>query len=469
MDTNALVALLACGLTLAATLGVAVWVGRRAKADDWTTGGRKLPVYVVIGTQFATMLGGGVLVGQVGVGYESGWATVVYGALTAVGIIPLVLLVKWLRERDLTSLPDVLGRLYGRNRAMDVITIVMSIVIPFGWLCSNLVAFGNLFSAVLGVDARLLIPIFGLICLGFVLPAGLTSVAWTDFIFGIGMVIFAVVSVIYTLNYAGGWGTVQATIPDSISSFPSGMWSVGGLTILFWVLAVMPGNLTNQQLYQRVFAADSNRSATMGLLFSAGLYFLALVWAAVMGMSVRAVAPDLENPEMATGWLLSQIPVAMLAIFASFIAGTLMSTASSAIQSCVVNLTKDIYADYINPQVSEKKMLRMSRGASIVIIALAVALAVFYSQALAWLVMTFAYSVSALLVPIFAGYFLRKTSWFNAPGAVGSMLSGVVGAAVAHISGTEIPYVAFGMLASLVGLFVFSALARTRNKESVTV
>lgn len=46
-----------------------------------------------------------------------------------------------------------------------------------------------------------MIPVFGLICLGFVLPAGLTSVAWTDFIFGIGMVIFAVITAIYTLNW----------------------------------------------------------------------------------------------------------------------------------------------------------------------------------------------------------------------------------------------------------------------------
>lgn len=55
------------------------------------------------------------------------------------------------RERDLTSLPDVLARLRGKNRAMDVITIVMSIVILFGWLRSNLVAFGKMFSAVLGM------------------------------------------------------------------------------------------------------------------------------------------------------------------------------------------------------------------------------------------------------------------------------------------------------------------------------
>ena len=47
--------------------GIAFYFQRRTKtAEDWAMGGRSLPSYVIVFTQFATLVGGGVLVGHVG-------------------------------------------------------------------------------------------------------------------------------------------------------------------------------------------------------------------------------------------------------------------------------------------------------------------------------------------------------------------------------------------------------------------
>lgn len=61
-------------LVLGLTLLVTNILSRRKKTDlaDWEVGGRDLPYYVVIGTQFATAMGGGVLVGHVGNAYNFG-------------------------------------------------------------------------------------------------------------------------------------------------------------------------------------------------------------------------------------------------------------------------------------------------------------------------------------------------------------------------------------------------------------
>lgn len=463
MDSRLIVVVVTGALVLLGTVAFSFVVGRRRKgADDWSTGGRSLPVYVIAGTQLATLMGGGVLVGHVGIGYVNGWSTITYGLLSAIGLVPLVIMARWLREGGMSSLPDVLAKLYGSHPVMGVISIVMSAVIPFGWLISNLVAFGNLFALITGLSPKLLIPIFGLLCLGFVMPAGLTSVAWTDFVFGIAMLVMATITTVFTLREAGGWSNVTASLPDEVTALPQGMGAVGAMTIVFWLFAVMPGNLTNQQVYQRVFAANDVRGARTGIIVAAVLYAAALVWAGVMGMSIRTMNPDLANPEMAMGWLLTQIPTALLAVFAAFIVATIMSTASSAVQSVVVNLTKDVYQGYLRRDAPAERVLRLSRLCSVGVVVIGVLLAVFYRQALTWLVMTFAYSVSALLVPILLGFLLRGTSLLNARGAVGGMLSGVVAAGIAHAVGTEFPYVAFGMLGSLIGLVGFSLLFRGR-------
>lgn len=56
-------------VTLGLTYGLSLLLTRRktktggsVSADDWEVGGRELPLYVVVGTQFATAMGGGILV-----------------------------------------------------------------------------------------------------------------------------------------------------------------------------------------------------------------------------------------------------------------------------------------------------------------------------------------------------------------------------------------------------------------------
>ena len=66
-------------VTLGLTYGLSLLLTRRktktggsVSADDWEVGVRELPLYVVVGTQFATAMGGGILVGQVGNGFNNG-------------------------------------------------------------------------------------------------------------------------------------------------------------------------------------------------------------------------------------------------------------------------------------------------------------------------------------------------------------------------------------------------------------
>src|SRR5699024_6835402 len=184
--------------------------------------------------------------------------------------------------------------------------------------------------------------------------------------------------------------------------------AVGGLTILLWMLSIFPGALTNQMSYQRIYAAKSASIAKKGFIIAAVVGIISGVWASFMGISVLSMNPGLENEELASGWFLTQIPIWFLGIYSAFIIATIMSTVSSAIQSVVVNITKDIYQSYINPNVSDSKLLSVSRMMSVVVVTLAVVLALVYAIALDCLVATYAYSASGLLVPIFVGFFLKR-------------------------------------------------------------
>lgn len=443
-------------------------IGRRQRgSENWIVGGRSLPVYVIAGTQFATGMGGGVLVAHIGIGYRAGWSAVTYNLIYSVGIVILIVLAKWLKEQNFSTMPEVLKKIYGDQKVVMSLATLMSIIVPFGWLCTQLVAFGNLYSSVTELPFSLLLVVFAAISLVFVLPGGLTSVAWTDFIFGCMMVIMAIISGIYAFNLSGGWASITSSVPDHISDFPQGMAAVGMTTVVFWILAIVPGALTNQMSYQRIYASKSANVAKKAFVIAAVVGLLSGVWASFMGIAIHSMHPGLDNSEMASGWFLTRLPLWFLALYSAFIIATIMSTVSSALQSVVVNITKDIYQSYINPRVDEKKMITLSRAMSVIVIAFAVSLALFYPRALDWLVATYAYSASGLLVPIFVGFILRRSNMLTYQGAIGSMILGILTAAAAQIIGTDIPYVAFGLIGSLIGLFAMSALTQ-RRKEADT-
>ena len=76
--------MLSTGLILGLTLLITNLLQKRKRTSmsDWEVADRDLPYYVVIGTQLATAMGGGVLVGHVGNAYNFGLSILCYGGTT---------------------------------------------------------------------------------------------------------------------------------------------------------------------------------------------------------------------------------------------------------------------------------------------------------------------------------------------------------------------------------------------------
>jgi len=186
---------------------VAFYFSRRYRsADDWLIGGRRIPWYVAAGTQYATAVGGGVLVAHVGIGYAWGWSDLTYIGLVCLGLVVLAILAPVLRREKFTTIPDILVHLIRQeDKLVRALGAILAAVVPFGWMGTQIAAFGKLFSGVTGLDMRLVALIGTVISLLYVLPAGLLSVAWTDFIFATLMLATSLTIAGYAVAMAGGW------------------------------------------------------------------------------------------------------------------------------------------------------------------------------------------------------------------------------------------------------------------------
>lgn len=446
---------------------IAFYVGRRAKtSDDWIVGGRSLPLRVVVFSQFATASGGGVLVAHVGIGYAWGWSVMVYEVACMVGLLLLVVLANWLREQKFDTVPQVITRLFGMDKRVVVIAALCSIVVPFGWLATQFVAFAQLFAQLTGISLPVLIAVMALASLLFVLPGGLLSVAWSDYIFGVFMLIITVLIVGYALYMVGGWGGVTANVPERLWS-PSSVTLVGWQTMILWAFAIIPGTLTNQLYYQRVFATKNVSMVRKSLVISAFMTLIAGVYAGVLGLVIRAMGADFAvgEREQAAGWFITQLPMWVTAVFAAFLVATIVSTTSSALHSVVTNLVRDMYQQVRGGVRPENELVRMSKLLTVGVTAAAAVLAITFPTALDWLVATYAYSAASLAVPLFVGYALRDKVRLTPMIALAAMGGGIIGSAAAQIAGTTVPYAVYGIVASLVCMLAAVALGRVSGRR----
>lgn len=465
--TIALVTVTAC-IVLGIGAGISFYVGKKHNTeDDWLVGGRSLPMIVVAFTQYATAVGGGVLVAHVGISYAWGLSVFWYELFVIVGMLIIAIFANWLRKGRFSTIPEVFTRLYGQNKALLSIVAIAVILVPFGWLATQFVAFANLFSEVTGIPFAPLIIAMAIISLLFVLPGGLTSVAWSDFFFGVFMVGISIVIAVYAVMSAGGWGQVVENVPDDMFTMPQGLTLAGAGTIVLWFFAIVPGTLTNQLYYQRVFASKSGKDARSSLYLGAVMVMIAGVYAFFIGVSVRAMNPSLgeDGREMAAGWFLAQVPTWLLALYGAFLMATIVSTTGSALQSVVANLINDLRGAFIKRKTTQKQTIALSRWCTVGVTVIAAALAIIYPRALDWLVATYAYSASILAVPMLLGIILSKR--FRVPVQVAflSMGVGLATCGVAHLMGTTVPYAVFGIIGSGVAYAIALAIWKPTRSE----
>lgn len=446
---------------------IAFRVGKKNNtSEDWIVGGRSLPVYVVGFSQAATAVGGGVLVAHVGIAYSWGLSVFWYELFVVLGMLIIVLFARWLQKGNFSTIPEVFARIFGENKTLLAVVAVAVIIVPFGWLATQFVAFANLFSQVTGIATTPLIVVMAIISLLFVLPGGLTSVAWSDFFFGVFMVLGSIVVAGYAIYTAGGIGEIFSNVPSELTAIPEGFGEAGLMTILLWAFAILPGTVTNQMYFQRIFAAKNVREGRNGIYIGAAGIIGAGFYALIIGLAVRALHPNLgvDGREEAAGWFLGQLPAWLLAIYGAFLMATIVSTTGSALQSVVANMVYDLRNAFVKEErLKSTSMVTASRWCTVAVTVIATILAIVYPEALGWLVASYAYSASLLAVPLICGMVLSKRGRIPVSVSLISMAAGLVGCAIAHVMDTLIPYAIYGIGASFVVFIIAYLVTRSSS------
>ncbi|WGD37666.1 sodium:solute symporter [Lysinibacter sp. HNR] len=321
-------------------LGVGYWGMRRsASKSDYLVAGRRLGTFMYSGALSAIVLGGASTVGGIGLGYTHGlsgaWLVVAIG----LGILVLsAFFAKRIVKLKVYTVTEMLDLRYGGSSGL-ISGLVMFLYTLMLTVTSTL-AYATIFHVLFGMPNFWGIVLGGAVVVTYSVMGGMWSITLTDVVqFVIKTIGILLLLLPIAIVNAGGFSGMGERLADSFFS----PWSIGGATIITYIVVYTLGLLIGQDIWQRVFTAKTPRISTIGGIAS-GIYCLIYAVAgALIGMAVRVLYPTLANPDEAFATIVQDVlPPGIRGLVLAAALAAMMSTASGALIASATVLTSDI-------------------------------------------------------------------------------------------------------------------------------
>lgn len=459
-------------LYLIGMLGVGVFFMRKNNStDDYFVGGRKMSSMHIGLSVVATDVGGGFSIGLGGLGFVMGlsgsWLlfTGLIGAwLAGIFLIPRVFRLG--RIRRFLTFPQLLSSIFNPRVAM--LAGLISAISYLGFTSSQLLAGAKLASSTFnGLTLNQALLLMGIIAVLYTSLGGMKAVIYTDtFQWIILLTGLTFIATPFALKSVGGWSVVRETLTKEFLTLGNVSWQ----QLINWAFTIIPIWFVGMTLYQRIYASKSEKSARRAW-FIAGLfeYPVMAFLGVILGMISRVAVEQglitqysLESidPELGLPLLLKNIlPVGFLGIVMSVYFSAIMSTADSCLMASSGNILTDVLGKHHG-----RSGLRYSQVITLIIGALALLLAMKMENVLELMLLSYAFMVSGLLVPVLAGLFTKRP---NSRAALLAMLGGGMTTSVLVLLRKDLPLGLdaniFGIIVSLV---VYSGITRIKDSPS---
>lgn len=448
---------------LLGTIAIGLYAAKRVKTTaDYAVAGRNLPLVMIVTTTFATWFGAETVLGIPAKFLSDGLNGVVedpFGAGSCLILVGLFFAAK-LYRMTLLTISDYYRERYGRS--VEVVCSLIIIVSYLGWVSAQVTALGLVFNLLSGgaisIPVGMVIGVVSI--LAYTLFGGMWSVALTDFVQMIVLVIGLSILAMFAANMAGGADKViaLAASQDLFRFLPEPSFK----DIVFFVAAaitMMLGSIPQQDVFQRVMSANSERAATRGPIIGGAFYILFafipmfLVASALIIMGDQATELLKDEPQKVLPTLvLEKMPFIMQVLFFGALLSAIKSTASATLLAPSVTFTENIWRQFF-PRVSDRQELRTMRITVLVFSACVLAYAIASQGTSIYEMVSGAYQVTLVgaFVPLVAGLYWKRAT---TQGAIFAIVLGLVSWLFFLMTpaGEEFPAQLAGVLAAAVGM-----------------
>jgi len=362
----------------ALVVGVSMYKSRREKSgEDFFLAGRSL-VWPLIGfSLIAANISTEHFVGMSGQGAGvAGLAIASYewmAAFTLV-VVALFFLPKFLRS-GIYTIPEYLE--YRYHPAARGIMAFYLVVIYIAVSISAVVYTGALaLHTVFDIDLVKSVWLIGIIAAVYTTWGGLKAVAWADLFQGSGLILGGVVTLVLGLKAVGGVGSFLSANADKLhmimpSSHPVIPWTT--LVVGLWIPNFYYWGL-NQFITQRTLAAQSLKQGQLGIIFAAFLKLtipFIIIMPGIISYQLyksQLTAPGATTDQAYPLLIRNLVGPGLRGFILAAIAGAVISTLSSLLNSVATLLTMDVYKRHLKKDASGESLVKIGRWATLVFV-----------------------------------------------------------------------------------------------------
>jgi SSS family transporter len=421
---------------------------------DYFVAGGKLSGIIAGFSLIFTSVSASAIVGSFGTAYATGLGSVmcVTAAFGIGGPIAFYILGRPLKRLSsklgALTIPELLGKRYYSDK-IQYLAAIFVIVFMLPLLVAQFKGAGVLFEKMLGIPYIWGLVLFGAIVVIYTSVGGFFSVAYTDFVQGLIVIIAILMVLPAAIAASGGW---TETMTKWNEAMPGGTGVFGyfgpalGLSLFFSLLF---GNFGAPHNLIRFYSVRKGEIGKMLAIWA--IVQILLIYLYLAAPSAKVLLPGIKDPDMVLPSLVMRVlPTALAAFFMIGILAAIMSTADSILLVHSSAFMADFFKK-IKPEVPEKTTLKISRILSFAIGIIALIISItppdIITFLMAWSFGLFAVTFSTTLI---AGFYWKRATKEGA-------FSALIGGAVAVLIWGYLKQ-PFGIMATFVGIIVAAIL-----------
>lgn len=393
------------GVYIFVIVGLGLWVSREKEGEekdssDYFLASKALPFWAIGSSLIASNISAEQFIGMAGSGFRVGLAIASYEWMAAVTLLVIAyFFLPIYLEKEIFTMPQFLEQRYD-GRVRMLLAIFWLLVYVFVNLTSVLYMGGLSMNVIMGLPLWGSIAGLALFATVYSLYGGLKAVAWTDVVQVVVLIGGGLLTTWVALDaYGGDAGPIggfsqlmgdasnrfnmilfegelmyeddQGQMQDAYDLLPGLGVLIGGL----WVANLFYWGC-NQYIIQRALAAKNLKEAKRGLAFAGYLKLLLPMIVVVPGIVAYALDAPVTRGDEAYPWLLGQyVGTGFRGLAFAALVAAIVSSLASMMNSASTIFTMDLYRNYTEEDVSERKLVRIGRIVALSCIVIATLLA----------------------------------------------------------------------------------------------
>ena len=425
---------------------------RTSNSSDFILAGRNLGTVLVTTSVVGLWLGGMSTIGASEMAFNMGYFPIWFNISVAIGMLffSFTLAIVYRKSR-VKTVGEMLEKIFNKDvrTAVSIAFLIAAIILSF----LQLKAIGTLFSQLFNLPTQISIIISGIVVIFYIYEGGMKSLAITNFIHVVLLLVSTLVIFFIILNKVGGFEELFIKLNERfllegqsvesanilVSNYKN-PFSPGISKSIAWIIGGILAVFATQASLQPIFAAKDVRTAKRASIFSALLIAPLGFFIATIGIAVRTgffgiLSPEKANEtipfllmkgEVMSPWLAGLVSAGIIAAIFSTLGPTIFAATTILVNDVCPVIRKDK-----SKPIEDSRKLKNSKIVTVSIGIIIIPMALFIdSGILESAYITYAIRSSAAILILFGFYFVSKKTGrtiFTNISAIVSIISAIFG------------------------------------------